>query len=199
MTQLPAVPATKIIRQEEVQHWLDGYAFVAAAKAEAQAQMDKMSEICEASRKEGYQTGFEQGAREAAALLTATTARVNSYVATLDQQIVDLSLSIITKIFGKFDDADLVARLAEHALQGFQRERDITISVAPDIAEEVSQRINSEYAHESLNITVLADPHLRGTKCVLSNAIAVIDAGLETQLAAIREALVDHPAKDGAS
>lgn len=198
MTQLPAVPGTKIIRQAEVQHWVDGYAFVAAAKAEAQAQMDNMSEIREASRKEGYETGFEQGAREAATLLTATTARVNNYVATLDQQIVDLSLSIITKIFGKFDDADLVARLAQHALQGFQRERNITISVAPDIAEEVSQRIKSEYANESLNITVLADPHLSGTKCVLSNAIAVIDAGLETQLAAIREALVDHPATDGA-
>ncbi len=193
MTQLPATPGQKIIRQSEVQPWIDGYAFLAAARADAQQQMHKMSEVREASRKEGYEAGFAEGARDAGLLLTATTARVNDYVAALDQQFVDLSLSIIARIFGRFDDADLVARLARHALQGFQRERDITLSVAPDIAEDVSQRISSEYADESLNITVLGDPRLSGTKCVLSNAIAVVDASLETQLAAIREALVARP------
>jgi type III secretion protein L len=199
MTQLPATPGSKVIRQAEVQHWIDGYAFVAAAKAEAQAQIDLISEIREASCREGYTTGFEQGAREAATLLVTTTARVNDYVAGLDQQLVDLSLSIIAKIFGKFDHAEVVARLVQHALQGFQRERDITISVAPEIAEEVSQRIKAADANEALNISVLADPRLSGTKCVLSNAIAVVDAGLETQLSAIREALVAAPAKDGAA
>ncbi|UXN58298.1 FliH/SctL family protein [Phyllobacterium zundukense] len=198
MTELPTMPGSKIIRERDVQHWADGFAFMAATKAEAQAQMDQIHGIREASKKEGFEAGFEQGALEAAALLTTTTARVNEYVAALDQQLVDLSLSIITRIFGKFDDAELVAKLAQHALQGFQRERDITIAVAPDIAEDVSRRIKSEYANPSLNITVVPDPRLSGTKCVLSNAIAVVDAGLETQLAAIREALLATRRHDGA-
>ncbi|MGH6858896.1 MAG: FliH/SctL family protein [Phyllobacterium sp.] len=190
MTELPAKPGPKIVREADVQHWVDGFAFLAATKAEAQAQMDRIHEAREASRKDGYEAGYEQGAQQAAALLATTTARVNDYVATLDRQLVDLSLSIIAKIFGDYDNAELVTKLAVHALQGFQRERDITITVAPDIAEDVSRRIESDYANPSLNITVLADPRLSGTKCVLSNAIAVIDAGLETQLSAIREALV---------
>lgn len=198
MTELPTMPGSKIIREQDVQHWVDGFAFIAATKAEAAAQMDQIHAIREANKKQGFEAGFEQGALEAAALLTTTTARVNDYAAALDQQLVDLSLSIITRIFGKFDDAELVAKLAQHALQGFQRERDITITVAPDIAEDVSRRIQSEYANPSLNITVLPDPRLSGTKCVLSNAIAVVDAGLETQLAAIREALLTPQRHNGA-
>lgn len=198
MSEMPLMPGSKIIREQDVQHWIDGYAFIEATRAEAVAQMEKIHGIQEASRKEGYQAGFQQGALEASALLTTTTARVNDYVAGLDQQLVDLSLSIISRILGKFDDAELVAKLAQHALQGFQRERDITITVAPDIAEDVAQRIASDYVNPSLNITVLPDPRLSGTKCVLSNAIAVVDAGLETQLAAIREALVAPQRQDGA-
>ncbi|MEP7456711.1 FliH/SctL family protein [Phyllobacterium sp. SB3] len=199
MTELPMLPGSKIIREQDVQHWVDGFAFIEATRTEAAAQMDRIHDIREASRKEGYEAGFQQGALEASALLTTTTARVNNYVAALDQQLVDLSLSIISRIFGKFDDAELVAKLAQHALQGFQRERDITITVAPDIAEDVARRIASDYVNPSLNITVLPDPRLSGTKCVLSNAIAVVDAGLETQLSAIREALVAPQRSDGAA
>jgi type III secretion protein L len=199
MNELPALPGSKIIREQDARHWIDGFAFVEAAKTEAAAEMDKIRGIQETSRKEGYEAGFQQGAIEASALLTTTTARVNDYVSTLEQQLVDLSLSIISRILGKFDDAELVAKLAQHALQGFQRERDITITVAPDIAEDVAQRIASDYVNPSLKITVLPDPRLSGTKCVLSNAIAVVDAGLETQLAAIREALVASQRSDGAA
>ncbi|EJN03657.1 FliH/SctL family protein [Phyllobacterium sp. YR531] len=198
MTELPRLPGSKIIREQDVQHWIDGFAFIEATRTEAAAQMGKVHGIQEASRKDGYEAGFQQGALEASALLTTTTARVNDYVAALDQQLVDLSLSIISRIFGQFDDAELVAKLAQHALQGFQRERDITITVAPDIAEDVARRIATDYVNPSLNITVLPDPRLSGTKCVLSNAIAVVDAGLETQLAAIREVLVAPQRQDGA-
>lgn len=190
MTQLPPMPGQKIIREAQVEPWIDGYAFLEAARAHAEVQKKEMSDIREESRREGYEAGFKEGARDAAILLTTTTARVNNYVAALDQELASLTLSIVARIFGEFDDADLVVRLVRHALKGFQRERDVTLSVAPGIAEDVSERISREFTDESLNITVLGDPSLSGTKCVLSNAIAVVDASLETQLSAIREALV---------
>lgn len=199
MTDLPPMPGVKIIREKDVQPWIDAYAFIAGARADAQAEMERIHEIREAGRKEGYEAGFQQGAQQAGALLTTTTARINDYVASLDQQFVDLSLSIIVKVLGKFGDAELVTRLAHHALQSFQRERDITIAVAPDIAEDVARRIKSENTNPSLTLTVVPDPHLNGTQCVLSNAIALVDASLEMQLSAIRQALLSPSRSTGAA
>lgn len=189
MTELPPMPAAKVIKQAAVTPWLDGFAFLNAAEQEAQARLGRADEITEASRQQGYQAGFEQGAKEASALLISTTAQVNNYVAGLDRQLVELSLSIIAKMLGSFDQAELVAKLAKHALQGFQRERDIIIAVAPDIAPVVGEKLQAEHSNPSINFTVVPDPRLTGAQCILSNAIAVVDASLDTQLAAIREAL----------
>ncbi|MDI6836338.1 type III secretion system stator protein SctL [Ciceribacter thiooxidans] len=199
MNDLPSRPTAKILRQAQAEHWLEGFAFLDAARAEAERQRAEMREIVENGRREGYEAGRLAGERQAAALLVKTTADVNAYMAGLDRQIAELSLAIIEKLLGGFDQAELVARLAQQALQSFQHERDVTITVAPAIAERVSELVRQRHTNHALKITVLADPRLDGSKCVLANSIAVVDAGLDTQLSVIRDALVGaRPARPDA-
>ncbi|WP_416798112.1 type III secretion system stator protein SctL [Ciceribacter azotifigens] len=190
MNELPSSPTAKILRQGQAEPWLEGFAFLEAAKAEAERQRAEMRQTVEKGRREGYEAGRLAGERQAAALLLKTTADVNAYMAGLDRQIAELSLAIVEKLLGGFDQAELVARLAQQALQSFQHERDVTITVAPAIAERVTELVRQRHTNQALKITVLADPRLDGSKCVLANSIAVVDAGLDTQLSVIRDALV---------
>ncbi|UTY47229.1 HrpE/YscL family type III secretion apparatus protein [Sinorhizobium fredii] len=177
MNEIPSSPTSKILRQAEAEHWLDGFAFLEAAKARADRQLAELRNLVEESRKQGYEAGRVEGDRQATALLLRTTADVNAYMAGLDRQIAELSLAVIEKLLGRFDQAELVARLAQQALQSFRHER-------------VAELVQRENSNETLKIAVLADPRLDGSKCVLANAVAVVDAGLDTQLSVIRDALL---------
>ncbi|MEY9586909.1 FliH/SctL family protein [Sinorhizobium fredii] len=190
MNEIPSSPTSKILRQAEAEHWLDGFAFLEAAKARADRQLAELRNLVEESRKQGYEAGRVEGDRQATALLLRTTADVNAYMAGLDRQIAELSLAVIEKLLGRFDQAELVARLAQQALQSFRHERDVTITVAPALTERVAELVQRENSNETLKIAVLADPRLDGSKCVLANAVAVVDAGLDTQLSVIRDALL---------
>ncbi len=60
-----------------------------------------------------------------------------------------------------FDQAELVARLAQQALQSFQHERDVTITVAPALGRPGRRaRCSSHSGNGALKIVVLADPRL---------------------------------------
>jgi type III secretion protein L len=190
MNEIPASPTRKILRQAEAEHWLEGFAFLEAAKAQAERELAKVRDVIEESRREGYEAGRIDGERQAAALLVKTTADVNRYMAGLDRQIAELSLAVVEKLLGRFDEAELVARLAQQALQSFQHERDVTITVAPALAERVAELVTRHNTNDMLKIAVLPDPRLDGSKCVLANAVAVVDAGLDTQLSVIRDALL---------
>ncbi|MQW85722.1 type III secretion system stator protein SctL [Sinorhizobium saheli] len=190
MNEIPASPTRKILRQAEAEHWLEGFAFLEAAKAQAERELAKVRDVIEESRREGYEAGRIDGERQAAALLVKTTADVNRYMAGLDRQIAELSLAVVEKLLGRFDEAELVARLAQQALQSFQHERDVTITVAPALAERVAELVSRHNTNDMLKIAVLPDPRLDGSKCVLANAVAVVDAGLDTQLSVIRDALL---------
>ncbi len=190
MNEIPSSPAGKILRQAESEHWLEGFAFLEAAKAEADRQLAQVRDLVEKSRKQGYEAGRVDGERQAAALLLKTTAEVNAYMTGLDRQIAELSLAVIEKLLGRFDQAELVARLAQQALQSFQHERDVTITVAPALAKRVAELVHSHNSSDTLKIAVLPDPRLDGNKCVLASAVAVVDAGLDTQLSVIRDALL---------
>ena len=190
MKELPSRPTPKILRKAEGDHWLEGFAFLEAAKSEADQQLAQVRQVVEASRKQGYEEGRSEGERQAAALLIKTTADVNTYVARLDRQIAELSLAIVEKLLGHFDQAELVARLAQQALQSFQHEREVTITVSPVLVERVTEIIEWHNKNAALQISVLPDPRIDGSKCVLANAVAVVDAGLDAQLSVIRDALL---------
>ncbi|ASY65879.1 Type III secretion cytoplasmic protein (YscL) (plasmid) [Sinorhizobium sojae CCBAU 05684] len=190
MKELPNRPTTKILRKAEGHHWLEGFAFLKAAKTEADHQLAQVRQLVEASRRQGYEAGRSEGERQAAVLLMKTTADVNAYVAGLDRQIAELSLAIVEKLLGRIDQAELVATLAQQALQSFQHEREVTITVSPAAADRVAELIERHNKHPALKISVLPDPRMDDGKCVLANAVAVVDAGLDTQLSVVRDALL---------
>ncbi|RCS22718.1 HrpE/YscL family type III secretion apparatus protein [Phyllobacterium salinisoli] len=190
MNALPPKPPVKIIRHEEADYWRDGYALLQAAQQEAERQRVAAREAYEESRRQGLEAGRQEGEHEAAALLAEVTAKANRYLAGLDQQVVDLSLAVVEKLLGRYRDAELVSMLAQQALSAFRREQQVTVSVAPHIADEVEKLIGESRPElAQTGFAVMADPRLTGDQCVIASPVAVMNAGLDSQLSAIRAAL----------
>lgn len=185
MTELPPRPFARIIRAEQAESWIDGYAFLKQAKAEAEeiraSAMDEVAKAREAGRLEGRAAGEA----EAAALLVRTHADVDRYLAGIEPQLAVLAMEIVQQVLGQFDDADLVARAAYQALEALRDEAAIVVNVAPDMVQDVQHRL-SAFGAETASVRVAADRHLSGRQCILTTPSTSIDVGVDVQLDAIR-------------
>jgi type III secretion protein L len=173
---LPKAPGVKIIRKGDEATWRDGYRLLTQAK-----------EVYESERAKGFAEGKTAGTQEAAKLVVETAAKVERYLATLDQQVAALAMDVVRRVLGQFDQADLVARAAAHALADFRHEKALKITVHPSAYQQVSEVITR--VDRQLTIQVDSDPSAAPDRCLIASEFAVVDASIDTQLAMISKVL----------
>lgn len=176
-TTLPKAPGVKIIRKADQAAWRDGYRLLAEAK-----------QIYENERARGYAEGREAGVGEASRLVVETAAKVDAYVSSLDAQVAELALEIVRRVLGEFDQTELVARAAVHALADFKREKALKITVHPNAEQRVMQVLSNNGAQQ-VTIQVETDAAVDEKACLIASEFSVVEATIETQLAAISKAL----------
>jgi len=177
-SELPKGPGSKIVRAKDQPAWTEGYRFLEEAKRGHAEE-----------RQRGYAEGKAAGAQEAAQLLAATAAKVDSYIAGLDGQIAGLALDIVKRILGEFDEKELVAHAAATALADFRREKALKLAVHPSAEAYVRDIVARRLPRAGLTVTVEGDPALGLTDCLLSSEFAVVNASIETQLRTIARVL----------
>lgn len=196
MNELPSRPLARIIRAEDAASWIDGYAFLERAKAEAAAiraaAEDEVAKACQAGREEGRKVGEA----EAAALLMRTHEDVDRYLASVEPSVAALAMDIVGRVIGTIDDAELVSRAAHQALKELRHESGIVVNVAPELVADVRQNLVAR-GSEMATVRVVADRHLSATQCTVTTPAASIDVGIEAQLKAIRDAMI-APGRSGA-
>lgn len=192
---LPRSPGRRIIRREEAQSWIDGYRFLEEARRAADVLTHGAQAAFEAERARGFEQGRSAGVAEAAALLAETRQNVDRYLASIESQVAELSLSIVERVLGRLGDAEVVVQAARQALESFRREKSVTIRVAPQVVEEVQRELVGLAAVDAGGsaIVVEADPKLTPRQCTVATEFAVVDATIDVQLAAIRRALLAGP------
>ncbi|MGY0554393.1 type III secretion system stator protein SctL [Vreelandella sp. 2A-K22] len=190
MSSLPPRPGKIILRAEEANAWVDGYAFLERARQRA----DEQETLILRAREEGHAEGFEAGRRDgearAAELLASTQRDVKRYLDGLGPELAELSLTLVRRILGEFDDVELITRCVRHALSEWRHEHLIRIRVAPPLEARVAESL-AAYSPATTDYQVEADAQLAPGQCLLVSPIAVMDIGLEAQLKALRRALRD--------
>lgn len=128
-----------------------------------------------------------------AALLMNTETALAALQPELEQRLLELTLLMTRKIIGEELRADKAAvlRLVREALSGLRRQRQLEITVHPQYAELLRARIQElkNYAKGTPAIEILADPAVGPEGCRIICDWGEIDARLETQLEALRQAL----------
>ena len=188
MTELPTRPGKTILRGEEAAAWVDGYAFLERAQRYVNDLDAETRRAVAAARTEGFEAGRRQGEQQAAELLASTTLRVERYLSGLDQSLADLSLQIVRRILGEFDDAELISRCVRQALREHRHGMNVSVRVAPEQVARVETLLAAEDSGHVV-YRVEGDAQLNTTQCLLVSPIAVVDVGLDSQLDVLRKAL----------
>lgn len=191
MTEMPNRPLARIIRAEEAECWIDGYAFLERAKDEAAAIRAGAQDEVAKAREAGHEQGRKAGEAQAAALLMRCQGDVEHYLGSVEPMVAMLAMQIVERVIGTFDDAELVARAAREALDGLREDKAVVVNVAPEILGEVQERLQV-MSSDALTVRVAADRHLSARQCTVTTASTSIDVGIDTQLEAIRTAMQDQ-------
>ncbi|PRD41754.1 HrpE/YscL family type III secretion apparatus protein [Phyllobacterium phragmitis] len=191
MTEMPNRPLARIIRAEDATCWIDGFAFLDRAKADAAAIRSIAGDEVAKARQLGREEGRKMGEAEAAALLMRTHADVDRYLVSVEPMVAALAMEIVERVIGTIDDAELVARAARQALDALREDNAVIVNVAPELVVEVQQRLAAS-GSTGVTVRVAADRHLSARHCTVTTPSTSIDVSIESQLDAIRTAMIEQ-------
>lgn len=190
--KLAAVPG-KVVKAAQYAEIIEARAAIAQAlRYAAQIRAAADAEI-EAARQRGYEEGTQAARADVAASMVETVARLQSAFIGLETRIVSTVTNAIRQIIGVLDERTLMDRLMRRVLAQARTEKRLRLRVAAaqfDMVNELLQPILAEFPDVEL-IDVLKDPDGAPGTCVLESDFGVIDACIETQLAAVQRGLVN--------
>ncbi len=179
-----------VLNARDVKAWQDAFEFLNHAEkqiAEEKTQAEEAaSRLYESERVRGY----EDGKAEATRLITETTLKVDRYLQSIEPQVAQarherratVSSAILTR-------ATLSPPLPRHAIADLRREKRLTVTVHPDVVDSVSREFARLGVSGRMEVTIEGNPTLDRTACIIASDLAVIDASIQTQLAAIASAI----------
>lgn len=186
MNELPSRPAARILRAEEAALWTEGFAFLQAAKDQAEQIRADSDQWLRAARAEGFESARQAGAEQVAQLLVQTQSQVQHYLSSLETSLADLALGIVREVLGELDNADRIVRCTRQALSAFRQDQALTLWVPPAEVDALRQRLKLE----GVALAVAADEQLGAGQARLSSPAGSVELGLEAQLQTLRRSLV---------
>ncbi|WP_415756023.1 FliH/SctL family protein [Pseudomonas sp. LT1P18] len=189
MSDLPTQPGPRILRADDAALWVDGYAFLQAAREVSETMRDENSQWMAQARAEGFESARALGAEQAAELLGQTAAQVDAYLAGLESGLVELVLGVVREVLDDMDNAELLVRCTRKALLAFRQDQSLTLFVPLSEVETVRQHLQTQSV-SSPSIGVEGDDQLATGQARLSSKIGSVELGLEAQLRNVRRSLL---------
>ena len=193
LTSLAAAAEALETARDEVlaQARLEIEAWRAEAKAEVEAELAR----AQAERERGYQEGFDKGREDAATRWIETALRSASLAqANLARQTERLSSIVSLAVERVIEEQDRGALYRRAVIAVTKMIKDVpllTLRVSAADGDVARQAVAELAAHgdELPPIEVVQDAMLAEGSCLFESDEGVVDAGLSTQLAAVRRAV----------
>ena len=150
--------------------------------------------VFEQQQAAGYEVGLNQAKTEQAEQVFIATAEIISYISSVEQTMVKIVFDTIRRIFGEFDDADIVAQLVQKSLQQFRDRTRIKLYVTPDNARHMRKKLEQALdpvADLSL-VDIIETPHVDPRGCRLESDMGSVEADLEGLLQMMETAVKVH-------
>lgn len=186
MNELPTRPAPRILRAVEAQQWIDGFAFLHAAREEAERVRRDAAGGLQQARVEGFEAARQEGDRQVIERLTRTNAQVDRYLAGLESALVDLTLGVVREVLGDLDDTERLLCCTRKALHAFRQDQQLTLFVPASELEAVRERVSIDLA----KLLIESDAQLAPGQARLGGPVGWVEVGLDAQLQNIRRSLL---------
>jgi type III secretion protein L len=189
--QQPAAnaPTGSVLNARDVKAWQNAFEFLNEAEKQIADQKKQAEEAASSLYAAERARGYEDGKAEATSLITETALKVDRYLQSIETQVAQLAMNVVHRVLGNFDTRDLVAAAAGQAITDLRREKRLTVTVHPDVVDSVSKEFARLGLTGRIEVTIEGNPSLDPTACIIASDLAVIDASIKTQLAAIATAL----------
>jgi type III secretion protein L len=179
---IPAALGTRLIAVEALHEEATrkAEALVRAAEAEVEA-------VREAARAEGLAAATEEIQDRLFEIAEASVA----ILAQSEERILDLALQIAERIIGAMPSGDIAAQVTKRSLQLVPLSRFVRLRVTPANVTVVQEKLDAVLpaALSQSTVEVVGDARIRDAGCVLETDAGLIDATIESQIAAIRRGL----------
>ncbi len=166
----------------------------AALIADAEARAADADARAAALRAESMSAGLEAGRAEAGALLIAAAAARDRILAEAEEALPRLALAVAEKVIRRTlaSERDAVCELAAAALAEARGRRVVRLRLHPgDLPAAAAQRSRLAALAGGPGLELLEDPTLAPGDAVVETEAGLADARVETQLGALRRALLE--------
>ncbi|OZI33080.1 type III secretion system protein [Bordetella genomosp. 1] len=183
-------PADKILRAADHAALAQADALLAQAQEAARAIEAGAQAAFDAERERGYADGREEALMGQAERMIETVGRTIEYFAGVENEMVDLVMASVRKVIDGFDDREKVMIVVRNALAVVRNQKQMTLRLNPAEVDVVRARINDLLAaYPGVGyLDILADGRLARGACILESEIGMVEASLESQFQALRNA-----------
>ena len=161
------------------------------AQAEAEALIaranEESAELKATAEERGFAEGKEAGSAQLIELIAKQTKEFNDFCATLEPQLLQLTLSIVRKVISEELDegSDIVVKITQRALKTVRQRREITIRANPQdmLTLKEHKRDLLDVLSRTKDIVFEEDAAIPSGGVLIETEAGRIDARLDTQLA----------------
>jgi type III secretion system HrpE/YscL family protein len=187
------LPAGRVVTRASQDAYAEAQQIMERARLEAQAIVDRARAEGDALRETGRQEGYSEGLAQWNEAVLAAQAATERMLREGEEQMARLAVRAAEKILTTElrQSPEAILPLVREALNGVRRDRSVTLRVAPAQLELVRQHVEQLPSSVSAGreVRVKPDPAITSGGCVVESECGTIDARLDTQLAALEEAV----------
>ncbi|BDV01961.1 type III secretion system protein [Thermodesulfomicrobium sp. WS] len=186
------VPGKKVIKAAEYAEMTEASALLDAAAREAERIRAEAQEAAKSMREKGYRDGLREGKQKMAEKMLETVQRTVDYMASSEEMLCELVVTAVRRVIGELGERERIVRIVRNALAVVRSQKQVVVKVAPQDLEAVQAEVDAllrQFPGIEF-IEVVADGRLSPQSCILESGMGIVDASVEVQLAAIRNALM---------
>lgn len=160
----------------------------AYSKQRVKQRMKSLDAVVEQEREKGFQAGLKAGEAESRKQLLELNLQSIDYLKSFEQQACGIIQDVLQRILGHIDQTTLIQSLVETAIKTVANEQNVKIIVSCEDVKMVKQRVGhwSEQYPNIEQLNVIADNQMAAGACRFETPVGVVDAGLHTQLKALK-------------
>lgn len=181
----------RVVAERDVVQLVAAAQVLVDARAEAAALLASAAAAAGQIRAEAHAEGAAAAEAEVQDRLFEIAEASVDALSRTEERIVDLALQVAERVMGQLDGQDVVARMALRSLRLAGRSAMVRLRVAPALAEGLRRQLETELSAtmQAAAIEVVPDPRVRDHGCIMETDAGLVDATIESQIAAVRRGL----------
>ena len=160
------------------------------ARKESEIIKEEARKVYLVEKERGYYEGKQEIQKEMAKDISAVTINAEKYLHEIEEKIITLVLDTVRKILDGIDQSELISAIIKKSLTVMRNQKHIKLKISPMHVDFLNDRITEILGSfpNIQGIQILADERLSQNQLIFESPIGIVDAGIETQLSAIKDA-----------